>query len=179
MNITERLSTQCLQNISSMNITGRLSMQSLQNISSMNITQRNTDSSQHTNAENLDSHCLIKVLTLSPVQCSHASVQQGISPGAVRRYVPIPPMAVRTKNRGGSTSIRGQVHSPHISGGRWWLSCRQPICLYPRQLHRGIDRQRDRSRYSLGQGIKIYTLAKQFNVTMLKNSQMSTESHLL
>jgi len=171
MNITERLSTQCLQNISSMNITGRLSMQCLQNISSMNITQRNTDSSQHTNAENLDSHCLIKVLTLSPVQCSHASVQQGITPGAS--------MAVRSKNRGGSTSIRGRVHSPHISGDRWWLSCRQPTCLYPRQLHRGTDRQTDRSRYSLGQGIKIYTLAKQFHVTMLKNSQMSTESHLL
>ena len=132
-----------------------------------------------TNAENLDSHCLIKVLTLSAVQCSHASVQQGITPGAVRRYAPIPPMPVWSKNRGGSTSIRGQVHSPHISGGRWWLSCRQPTCLYPRQLHRGTDRQTDRSRYSLGQGIKIDTLAKQFNVTMLKNSQMSTESHLL
>ena len=29
------------------------------------------------------------------------------------------------KNRGGSIRVR----SPHISGGRWWLSCRQPACL--------------------------------------------------
>ena len=33
------------------------------------------------------------------------------------------------KNRGGSTSVRGRVCSPHISGGRRWLSCRQPACL--------------------------------------------------
>jgi len=33
------------------------------------------------------------------------------------------------KNRGGSTSVRGRVRSPHISGGRWWLSCRQPDSL--------------------------------------------------
>jgi len=33
------------------------------------------------------------------------------------------------KNRGGSTSVRGPVRSPHISGGRRWLSCRQPVCL--------------------------------------------------
>jgi len=33
------------------------------------------------------------------------------------------------KNRGGSTSVRGRVRSAHISGGRWWLSCRQPACL--------------------------------------------------
>jgi len=32
------------------------------------------------------------------------------------------------KNRGGSTSVRGRVRSPHISGGRLWLSCRQPAC---------------------------------------------------
>ena len=35
-----------------------------------------------------------------------------------------PPMAVRSKNRGESTSVRGRVRSPHISGGRRWLSCR-------------------------------------------------------
>jgi len=33
------------------------------------------------------------------------------------------------KNRGGSTSVRGRVRSPHISGGRRWLRCRQPACL--------------------------------------------------
>jgi len=31
----------------------------------------------------------------------------------------------RSKNRGGSTSVR----NPHISGDRRWLSCRQPACL--------------------------------------------------
>ena len=39
-----------------------------------------------------------------------------------------PPMAVRSENRGGSTSVRGRVCSPHISGGRRWLSCRRPAC---------------------------------------------------
>ena len=40
-----------------------------------------------------------------------------------------PPMTVRFKNRGGSTSVRGRVRSPHMSGSRRWLSCRQPACL--------------------------------------------------
>ena len=30
-----------------------------------------------------------------------------------------------SKNRGGSTSVRGRVRSPHFSGGRRWLICRQ------------------------------------------------------
>jgi len=34
-----------------------------------------------------------------------------------------------SKNRNGSTSVRGRVHSPHISVGRRWPSCRQPACL--------------------------------------------------
>jgi len=33
------------------------------------------------------------------------------------------------KNRGGSTSVRGRVRSPRISGGRRWLSCRQSACI--------------------------------------------------
>ena len=33
-----------------------------------------------------------------------------------------------SKNRGGSTSVCGWVRSPHISGSRRWLSCRQPVC---------------------------------------------------
>jgi len=35
------------------------------------------------------------------------------------------------KNRGGftCTSLHGRVRSPHISGGRRWLCCRQPACL--------------------------------------------------
>jgi len=52
--------------------------------------------------------------------------KQAIAPGATRRYAP---RGWRSKNRGGSTSVRGRVRSPHISGGRRWLSCRQPACL--------------------------------------------------
>ena len=48
------------------------------------------------------------------------------------------------KNRGWSTSVRGRVRSPHISGGRRWLSCRPPACLYPRQLRHGTDSRTDR-----------------------------------
>ena len=33
------------------------------------------------------------------------------------------------KNRGGSTSVRGRVRSPHISSGWRLLNCRQPACL--------------------------------------------------
>ena len=44
-------------------------------------------------------------------------------------HPPPSPMAARSRSRGGSTSVRGRVRSPHISGGRWWLSCRQPACL--------------------------------------------------
>ena len=44
--------------------------------------------------------------------------EQDIAPKAARRYAPSPPTAVQSKNRGGSKSVRGQVHSPHISGGR-------------------------------------------------------------
>ena len=32
------------------------------------------------------------------------------------------------KNCGGFTSVRGRFRSPHISGGRRWLSYRQPAC---------------------------------------------------
>jgi len=39
------------------------------------------------------------------------------------------PAADGSSARGGSTSVRGRVRSPHISGGRRWLSCRQPACL--------------------------------------------------
>ena len=56
-----------------------------------------------------------------------------------------PPMAVRSKNRGGSKSVRGRVRSPHISGGRRWLSCRQAACLQPRQLRHGTDRRTNRA----------------------------------
>ena len=48
-----------------------------------------------------------------------------------------PPMAVRSTNRGGSTSVSGRIRSPRISGGRW--------CLYPRQLRHGTDRRKDRA----------------------------------
>ena len=60
-----------------------------------------------------------------------------------RRYAPRRWQFAGSKNHGGSTSIRGRVRSLHVSGGRRWLSCRQPSCLYSRQLRRGTDRQTD------------------------------------
>ena len=48
-----------------------------------------------------------------------------------------PLMAARSKNRGGSTSVRGRVRSPHTSGDRRWPSCRQ--------LRHGTDRRTDRA----------------------------------
>jgi len=73
--------------------------------------------------------------------------QQASAPRAARRYAP-PPCWWQFdagKTRGGSTSVRGRVYSPHISGGRRWLNCRQPACLLPRQLRRGTDRRTDRA----------------------------------
>ena len=49
--------------------------------------------------------------------------------GAARRYAPRRWQFDSGKNRGGSTSVRRRVRSPHICGGRRWLSCRQPACL--------------------------------------------------
>ena len=54
------------------------------------------------------------------------------------------PMAARSENRGGSTSVRGRVRSPRISVGRRWLGCRQPACRQPRQLRYGTDGRTDR-----------------------------------
>jgi len=54
-----------------------------------------------------------------------------------RRDDMTPPMTVRSKNRRGSTSVRGWIRSPHISGGRRWLSSRQ--------LRGGTDRRMDSS----------------------------------
>ena len=46
-------------------------------------------------------------------------VKQGIAPGAARRYAPHRRLQFDGgKNRGGSTSVRGRIRSPHISGGR-------------------------------------------------------------
>jgi len=46
---------------------------------------------------------------------------------------------------GGSTSVRGRVRSPRISGGRRWLSCRQPPCYSSGSYAMGqIDGRRDR-----------------------------------
>ena len=60
--------------------------------------------------------------------CCTTNPQQGIAQGG-GETICLPPTAVRSKNRGGSTSVRGRVRSPHISAGRRWLSCRQPACL--------------------------------------------------
>ena len=72
---------------------------------------------------------------------------------AVRRWhivsPPIRPSASvnGSKNRRGCTSVRGRVRarSLHVSGGRQWLSCRQPAYLQPKQLHHGTDRRTDRA----------------------------------
>jgi len=53
------------------------------------------------------------------VSCQTCCIQQGIAPS----------IAVRSKNRSGSTSIHRRVRTSHICGGRRWLSCRQPACL--------------------------------------------------
>ena len=71
--------------------------------------------------------------------------QQAIAPRAARRYAPRRRQINGGKNRGGSTSVRGRIRSPHISGCRRWLNCRQPACLLPRQLRRGTDRRTDRA----------------------------------
>jgi len=55
--------------------------------------------------------------------------EQAIAPGAARRYGPRRWQFDGGKNRGGSTPVRGRVRSPHISGGRRRLSCRQPARL--------------------------------------------------
>jgi len=60
--------------------------------------------------------------------CSVHNTKQAIAPGAARRYACHAP-ADGSSTRGGSTSVRGRVRSPHVSGGRRWLSCRQPACL--------------------------------------------------
>ena len=49
------------------------------------------------------------------------------------------PAASGSSTRGGSTSVRGRVRSPHISGGRQWL---QPRAAAP--WDRQTDRRRDR-----------------------------------
>ena len=60
-----------------------------------------------------------------------------------RRRHNMPPPADGSSTRGGSTSVRGRVRSPHIFGSRRrWLSCRQPACLG--QLRHGTYRQTDR-----------------------------------
>jgi len=45
-------------------------------------------------------------------------IQQGIAPGAARRYAPRRWQFDRWQNRSGSTPVSGRVRSPHISGGQ-------------------------------------------------------------
>ena len=61
----------------------------------------------------------------------HAPPADGSSTVAYRFAPTVKPSASvhGSQNRGGSTPVRGRVRSPHISGGRRWLSCRQPACL--------------------------------------------------
>ena len=70
--------------------------------------------------------------------------KQGIALGRRDDIPPADCSSTVTKNRGGSTSVRVRVCSPHISDGRPWLSCGQPACLQPRQLRHGTGRRTDR-----------------------------------
>ena len=53
-----------------------------------------------------------------------------------------------------SRRIYGRLRCPHISDGRRWRSCRQPACLWPRQLRHGTDRRMDHAipKCALGRG---------------------------
>jgi len=74
-------------------------------------------------------NCFVRCCLLAIDRTASIDAKQGIAPGAARRYAPRRWQFDGGKNRGGSTSVRGRVRSPHISGGRRWLSCRQPACL--------------------------------------------------
>jgi len=76
-------------------------------------------------------------------------IETSYRPGAAKRYTP----ADGSSTRGGSTSVRGKVRSPHISGGRpaagsqraYSLSscATQPACYglgWDRQMDRRTDR---------------------------------------
>jgi len=59
-----------------------------------------------------------------------------------------------------------QKDSPHISGGRRWLSRRQPVCLQPGQLRHGTNRRTDHtiSKCSpLGRGVINHNLGQSIN----------------
>jgi len=67
-----------------------------------------------------------------------------------------------SSTRGGSTSVRGRVRSPHTSGGRRWLSCRQPACpkqlcaaVRLGQLRHGTDRRTD-GRIAVSLSVPLY-----------------------
>jgi len=64
--------------------------------------------------------------------------KQVITTRAARRCAP----ADGSSTRGGSTSVRGRVRSPHISGGR-------PVAGSQRAYSLGWDQQTDGSRYRL------------------------------
>jgi len=85
------------------------------------VQQTNTHTDNPRNMGDKEQHLMLGTVT---------PISQSFIPGPARRYAPL--MAVRSKNRGGPTSILGQVRSPHISGGWRWLTCRQSACLQPR-----------------------------------------------
>jgi len=68
-----------------------------------------------------------------PAECKLIKIGQVFAPGAARRYAPA---AHGSSTCGGSTSARGRVRSPHISGGR-------PAAGSQRAYSIGWDRQTD------------------------------------
>jgi len=104
----------------------------------------------------VEQHQCRVALDLRRTQSVH---KQGIAPGAARRYAPADGSSTVTyrfaashasKNRGRSTSVRERVRSPHISGGRRWLTYSLGSCAMGQtdggggHNNRQTGRQRDR-----------------------------------
>ena len=72
---------------------------------------------------------IVLCVALFLLTCQHGPItaKTRYRPGGGETICPDDGSSIQ-KNRGGSTSVRGRVRSPHISGGRLWLSCRQPAC---------------------------------------------------
>ena len=70
----------------------------------------------------------VPIHSLSPLKNTAVSTSYRYRPWGGETICRLPP-ADGSSTRGGSTSVSGRVRSPHTSGGRRWLSCRQPACL--------------------------------------------------
>jgi len=80
--------------------------------------------------------------------------------GAARQYAPADGSLIQKSRR-----IYVRLYSPYISGGRRWLSCRQPACQQPGQRHHGTDGRTHRAvpKCPLRRGIVTQTHTQPFN----------------